>query len=92
MLLVKISFDGNNKITPQCVMDEKDCIKIANDANIQFESSIDIFYNKHFEFEKNESNMEATNQLKLFCPRPSEGKVKENSKVSLGIKWNYNFA
>ena len=64
-------------------MDEKDCIKIAKDANIQFESLIDIFYDKHFKFDENESNMEAANQLKMFFPRPFEER---------GIKWYYNFA
>lgn len=66
--LVKISFDGNNKTNPKCVMDDRDCMRIVHEANIQYETSIDIFYNKHLEFDKNESNMEAANQLKLFCP------------------------
>lgn len=49
-------------------MDDTDCKRIADEANIRYDFSIDIFYNKNFEFDKNESNMEAASQLKLFCP------------------------
>ena len=49
---------------------------VANDAKIQFESSVDIFYNEHFAFEKCESNLKAANQLKSFCPKPLEGEAK----------------
>lgn len=69
LLLVKIAFDGNNKIKQRCVMDERECIRIAECANIRFESVIDIFYDKHFEFEKYESNIEAANHLKEFYPK-----------------------
>lgn len=49
-------------------MDDRDCERIAHEAGIHFESSIDIFYNKYLVFDKYESNMEAASQLKLFCP------------------------
>ena len=55
LLLVKISFDGNNKIKTQCVMVEEDCRRIANDANIHFDSAIDKFYNRQSLFDENES-------------------------------------
>nr|XP_022307803.1 mucin-1-like [Crassostrea virginica] len=69
ILLVKISFDGNNRIEQQCVMDERECNEIAKFAKIRFESCIDIYYNKYFEFENYESNIEAANHLKEFYPK-----------------------
>lgn len=57
-------------------MDDTDCKRIAKDANINYESSIDIFYNDENVFPKYESNMEAVEQLKLFfCPKRCEQKV-----------------
>lgn len=47
-------------------MNDRDCDRIAKDANIHFESCVDIFYNKHFKFEKNESNLKAANQIEEF--------------------------
>ena len=47
-------------------MDEMDCIRIAKDANIKFESFIDIFYNSNSKFIKYKSNMEAAKQIKEF--------------------------
>lgn len=70
-MLVKISFDGNNKIQQQCVMNDKDCSRIAEDAGIHFEIVIDIFYNKHFLFEDNEPNLKAADQLQKIYPKPS---------------------
>ena len=89
LLLVKISFDGNNKIKPQCVMVEEDCRRIANDANIHFDSAIDIFYNRQSQFDENESNEEAANQLKFFCAKPLAQKAQQTREVPMGVNWNY---
>ena len=73
-------------------MDDRDCMRIARDANIQYEHSIDIFYNKHLEFDKYESNLEAAYQLKLFFPFAE--KIEKGQKLTaldsiLGIfPWN----
>ena len=90
LLLVKIAFDGNNKIKPQCVMVEEDCSRIANDAHIHFDSAVDIFYNRQSEFDENESNEEAANQLKLFCPKPLVQKAQQTREVPMGVNWNCN--
>lgn len=90
LLMVKIAFDGNNKIQPQCVMVEEDCRRIANDANIQLDSAIDMFYNRQSEFDENESNVEAANQLKLFCPKPLVQKAEQPREVPIDIKCNCN--
>lgn len=71
-MLVKISFDRNKELKQECVMDDTDCKRIAKDANINYESSIDIFYNDGNVFPKYESNMEAVEQLKLFCSKRCE--------------------
>nr|XP_022309254.1 uncharacterized protein LOC111114991 isoform X2 [Crassostrea virginica] len=73
LLLVKISSDGNNKIHQQSIMEERDCIRIAKDANIQFEYIIDIFYNPYFEFDGYKSNLDAAKRLEVFYPNPSVG-------------------
>lgn len=57
-------------------MNESDCLQIANDAKIQFESMVDIFYDEHFAFVNCESNMKAASQLKSFCQKPIEGEAK----------------
>lgn len=72
-MLVKISSDGNNKIHQQSIMEERDCIRIAKDANIQFEYIIDIFYNPYFEFDGYKSNLDAAKRLEVFYPNPSVG-------------------
>ena len=71
-------------------MGKEDCTRIANDAHIQFDAAIDIFYNSHSEFEENESNVAAANQLKLFCPKPLVHKKQQTPEVPLGKKCNYN--
>ena len=83
ILLVKISFDGNNKTNPKCDMDDNDFRRIAREAHIQNESSIDIFYNKHFEFHKCDANMEAADQLKLFCSL--EKKIENAESKFMGV-------
>lgn len=57
-------------------MNESDCLQIAKDANIQFESLVDIFYDEHFAFGNCESNMKAANQLKSFCTKQLEEEAK----------------
>lgn len=68
-------------------MNENDCMRIAADAGIQFESSIDIFYNRHLEFDKYESNVEAANQFRVFCSKAIE-EAKKKQKSVLGFNWN----
>ena len=62
-------------------MNETDCMRIAADADIQFEPSIDIFYNRHLEFDKYESNMEAANQLRSFFPQKLKEKARKQIKL-----------
>lgn len=90
MLLVKISFDGNNKIKQECLMNETVCLRIAADAGIQFEPSIDIFYNRHLEFDKYKSNVEAANQLRSFFPHEEKG--RNQSKLPFGKLRNQHSA
>lgn len=70
-MLVKISFDGNNTIHQKSVMNERDCNRIADDADMRFESVIDIFYNTRFEFDDYNSNLDAARKLKGLYPKPS---------------------
>lgn len=59
-------------------MNDKDCKRIAEDANIHFESVIDIYYNKQFKFEEeNESNIKAKHKLKEFYSKESSKGLKQ---------------
>ena len=44
ILLVKISFFGNNKIEQECYIKDEDCNEMARDAKIKLSSIVDIFY------------------------------------------------
>lgn len=68
-------------------MNENDCMRIAAYAGIKFESSIDIFYNIHLEFDKYESNVDAANQLRVVCSKAIE-EAKKKPKSFLGFKLN----
>ena len=69
-------------------MVEEDCRRIANDAHIHFDSAIDIFYNRQSEFDENQSNEEAANQLKLFCPKPLVQKAQQTREVPMSVNRN----
>lgn len=66
LMLVKMTYDQNNKITQKCIMDDRDCERLASSANMRFESIIDIFYDKHFKFNEYQTNAKAADQLKAF--------------------------
>lgn len=87
IVLVRISFDGNNTIEQQCDMDDGDCERIAQDASIQYASIIDMFYNNNFKFDEYESNKEAAKQLKLFCSKPLEEKVGRMQRIKQWCNW-----
>lgn len=50
-------------------MKDKDCERIANAANIHFSLLVDIFYDKHFKFNRNDTNVKAAEQIEELCFR-----------------------
>lgn len=64
ILLVRISYFGNNRIEQQCVINDDDCKSIAYNANIKLSSIVDIFYDNKFHFTvEHESNDDGVDYL-----------------------------
>lgn len=50
IVLVRMSFFGNNSIDQQCYIKDHECNTIARNANIELTSILDIFYDSNDEF------------------------------------------
>ena len=56
ILLVRISYFGNNQIEHECRINDDECKTIAYNANIKLLSIVDIFYDNEFHFKAEKEN------------------------------------
>lgn len=63
ILLVRISYFGNNQIEQECRINDDDCTNLAFLANIKFVSIVDIFYDNKFHFKAKLENDNDTDYL-----------------------------